>query len=57
MTVLAPCPAEAWAKASAMRESGKRAVTSFLTPSFGMRARARRKAVPRPNAPPILISR
>ncbi len=48
MTVLAPCPAAAWAKASPIRSSGKRAVTSRLTPSLGMRARVRRKAVPRP---------
>jgi len=43
MTVFAPWPAAAWAKASAIRASGKRAVTSRLTPSFGISASARRK--------------
>jgi len=57
MTVLAPWPAAAWAKASPIRSSGKRAVISRLTPSFGMSASARRNAVPRPNTPPILSSR
>src|SRR5207302_5447863 len=57
MTVLAPFPAAAWAKASATRSSGKLAVTSRFTPSPGRRASARRKAVPRPNAPPSLSSR
>src|SRR5437773_556731 len=57
MTVLTPLPAAAWAKASPICSRGKRAVTSRLTPSLGMRASARRKAVPRPKAPRILISR
>src|SRR3989454_8916663 len=57
MTVLTPLPVAACAKASVMRESGKRAVTSRLMPSVGMRASARRKAAPRPKAPRILTSR
>src|SRR2546425_1144853 len=57
MTVLTPLPAAAWAKVSPICSRGKRAVTSRLTPSLGMRASARRKAVPRPKAPRILISR
>src|SRR5207245_2072088 len=55
--VFTPCPAAAWANASPIRSSGNRAVTRRLRPSFGISVSARRYAVPRPNALPILISR
>jgi Na+-driven multidrug efflux pump len=57
MIVFTPRPAVAWANASSILARGKRAVMSVFTPSFGIRASARRNDRPRPKAPWMVISR